>query len=131
MGTPLTVAGDTREVLRRAGLDDRPIVRLAGVEDRAGAQALHGESLRVAQVDLPRLQTGEWWAHDLAGCSVRDGEREVGTVAELLELPSCEVLDVRRPDGAQLLVPMVKDAIRRVDVVGRTIDVDLAFLGEQ
>ncbi|MEA2300663.1 MAG: hypothetical protein QOE44_1198, partial [Solirubrobacteraceae bacterium] len=34
------------------------------------------------------------------------------------------------PDGSELLVPMVRDAVRRVDVDARVIDVNLAFLGE-
>ena len=59
-----------------------------------------------------------------------DGAREVGVVSALLELPSCEVLEVRARDGGELLVPMVSDAIREVDVAARRIDVDLDFLGE-
>jgi 16S rRNA processing protein RimM len=34
------------------------------------------------------------------------------------------------PDGSELLVPMIRDAIRSVDVGARRIDVDLSFLGE-
>ena len=45
-------------------------------------------------------------------------------------LPSCEVLEVDRPDGSELLVPLVRDAIRSIDVEARRIDVDLGFLGE-
>jgi len=45
-------------------------------------------------------------------------------------LPSCEVLEVDRPDGSELLVPLVRDAIRSIDVAARRIDVDLRFLGE-
>ena len=44
-------------------------------------------------------------------------------------LPSCEVLEVKRPDGTELLVPMVSDAIRSVDVKQRQIEVNLAFVG--
>jgi ribosomal 30S subunit maturation factor RimM len=47
----------------------------------------------------------------------------------LLELPSWEALEVRRPEGGEpLLVPMVKDAVRAVDVAARRIEVDLDFL---
>ena len=43
-----------------------------------------------------------------------------------------EVLEVARADGSgQLLVPLVSDAVRTVDVERKQIDVDLAFLGEQ
>jgi 16S rRNA processing protein RimM len=51
-----------------------------------------------------------------------------------LALPSCEVLEVRRTsaDAAAppLLVPLIQDAVRSVDIERRTIDVDLRFLGE-
>ncbi len=60
-----------------------------------------------------------------------DGDLEVGVVRALVGLPSCEVLEVERPGAADLLVPMVRDAIRGVDVSARVIDVSLAFLGEQ
>jgi len=37
---------------------------------------------------------------------------------------------VRREDGRQVLVPMVRDAVRHVDVAAGRIDVSLDFLGE-
>jgi ribosomal 30S subunit maturation factor RimM len=62
---------------------------------------------------------------------VVDGERLIGTVSRLIELPSCEALEVRREQGGEsLLVPMVKDAIRRMAVSEGRIEVDMGFLGE-
>jgi len=60
---------------------------------------------------------------------VTDGERAVGTVREMRELPSVEVLEVIREGGEELLVPMVADAVRSIDVAARRVDVDLGFLG--
>ncbi|HVR05127.1 MAG TPA: ribosome maturation factor RimM [Solirubrobacteraceae bacterium] len=130
-GTPVRLAGCARRIVRRAGLDARPILRLEGIEDRTAVEALRGEPLSVPLADAPSLPQGEWWEHELRGCAVLDGERAVGTVAALLELPSCEVLRVARPDGGELLVPLVKDAIRSVDVEAGRIDIDLAFLGQE
>ncbi len=129
-GGEVTVAGRTLRIVRRAGVRERPIVRLEGIDDRAGAEALRGEPLTVSSARVPALAEGEWWAHELRGCAVCDGERRVGTVSDLRELPSCEVLEVRREDGRELLVPMVRDAVRQVDVAARRIDVSLDFLGE-
>ncbi len=129
-GGEVTVAGRSLRIVRRAGVQERPIVRLEGIEGRAAAEALRGEPLTVSSAQLPTLAEGEWWAHELQGCVVFDGERQVGTVSGLLELPSCEVLEVRREDGRELLVPMVGDAIRHVDVPAQRIDVSLDFLGE-
>jgi 16S rRNA processing protein RimM len=135
LGAELRVArpageGELRAaIVRRAGTDRHPIVRLAGIEDRAGAEALRGAQLSVQAADAPRLDEGEWWAHELEGCGVYDGQRRIGTVVRMLELPSCEALEVEPPGGGPaLLVPMVKDAVRAVDVVGARIEIDAGFL---
>jgi 16S rRNA processing protein RimM len=109
----------------------RPIVRIEGCEDRSGAQALRGLEIMAPREAAPGLEADEWWAEDLEACRVRDGEREVGSVRKLLALPSCEVLEVARSDGGgDLLVPLIRDAVRRVDIARREIDIDLKFLGE-
>jgi 16S rRNA processing protein RimM len=130
VGVRVTVAGRALEIVRRAGVEQRPIVRLRGVEDRSAVEALRGLALSVPLDEAPALEVGEWWGHELEGCTVCDGARAIGIVSALLELPSCEVLAVRRADGGELLVPMVRDAVREVDVAARRIDVDLDFLGE-
>jgi 16S rRNA processing protein RimM len=129
-GARVSVGGRRAEIVRLAGVQTRPIVRLDGVADRAAAEALRGTELLLEQADAPSLGDGEWWAHELEGCAVCDGELAVGTVAELIALPSCEVLRVRRGDGGELLVPMVSAAIRHVDVARRRIEIDVEFLGE-
>ncbi len=129
LGSTVNVAGREAEIVRRAGTAERPIVRIEGVEDRAAAEALRGAELTVEQDELPVLGEGEWWAHELVGCVVRDGGHEVGEVTALLELPSCEALEVRRSDtSGTLLVPLVKDAVRTVDTGRGEIDIDLGFL---
>jgi 16S rRNA processing protein RimM len=129
-GGEVTVAGSVRRIVRCAGVERRPIVRLYGVEDRSAVEALRGQTLTVARSHAPALGEGEWWAHELEGCTVVDGERTVGTVGRLLELPSCEVLEVLRDGGGELLVPLVRDAVRNVDVAAQCIEVSLEFLGE-
>jgi 16S rRNA processing protein RimM len=130
LGTVVSVAGEKAAIVRRAGTAERPIVRLAGVEDRPAAEALRGMALTVTSDEAPALAEGEWWAHELEGCEVVDGGRLLGTVSRLLELPSCEVLEVKPVQGGEpLLVPMVKDAVRSVQARERRIDVDAGFLG--
>ncbi len=130
-GGIVTIAGRAYAVNRRAGHDTRVILRLVGVSDREAALALRGEDLRVSRDEAPPLGEDEWWATDLEGCRVTDGGAEVGVVARLLALPSCEVLEVERTEGGSvLLVPLVGDAVRTVDIAAKLIDIDLAFLGE-
>jgi 16S rRNA processing protein RimM len=128
-----TVMIDDREfeITRRAGTPQRMILRLQAHENREAAEALRGKDMLVARLEAPELGPDEWWADDLVGCSVHDGERAVGTVRRLVELPSCEMLEVARADGGELLIPLVNDAVREVDLDRRAIDVDLRFLGEE
>lgn len=136
VGSEVQVAGALRRVTRLAGHSARPIMRLEGCARREDAEALTGSELMVARADVAELEPDEWWAEDLEGCAVYDGQRPVGVVSALLALPSCEVLEVRRTSvpGADaptpLLVPLILDAVRKVDIERREIDIDLRFLGE-
>jgi 16S rRNA processing protein RimM len=121
------VAGVVREIVRRAGTEEHPILRFEGCGSRDDAEALRGAELTVPMSDV-ELEEGEYWASDLAGCAVVDGDAPIGFVRRMSALPSCEVLEVDRPDGSELLVPMVRDAVRSIDLAGRRIDIDLGFL---
>src|SRR5262249_45581821 len=118
------VIGDRElDITRIAGTPRSPILRVAGHDDRRAAESLRGMDLLVQRAVAPELGPDEWWAEDLAGCTVHDGDRAVGTVRRLVELPSCEMLEVERSDGGELLVPLVTDAVREVDIDRRTIDI--------
>jgi 16S rRNA processing protein RimM len=116
----VTVGDRLLAVERRAGMEDRPILRLEDCATREDAEALRGSDLLVA---APPLEEGEFWARDVEGCRVTDGEREVGVVTRMVALPSCEALEV-----GDLLIPLVRDAIRSVDLERRRIDVDMGFV---
>ncbi len=131
VGRRVEVAGAPAEIERRAGTASKPIVRVAGCASRDAAEALRGTPLLVQRSELPALAEGEFWADDLLECAVWDGEIPVGTVSRLIGLPSCEVIEVRRSAAEPLLVPLVADAIRTIDLEARRVDVDLVFLGER
>jgi 16S rRNA processing protein RimM len=114
-GAELTVAGELRRVVRRAGTDARPILRLDGVDGRE----LRGEELRAAVAEPVE---GEYEFDELVGCEVPG----VGVVRRVIAAPSCELLEV---GDEGVLVPFISDAVRRVDTEARVIEVDLRFLG--
>ena len=125
LGGAVRIGDDVHEIVRRAGTEDRPILRLRGIDDRAGAEALREADLFVERAAAPALPDGEYWPEDLEGCSVLTSDgRELGVVAAMRALPSCEVLEV-----GDLLVPMVGDALVSIDLDARRIVVDPEFLG--
>jgi 16S rRNA processing protein RimM len=113
-GTSVVVSGDSHQIARRAGTDDRPLIRLSAIED---ARPLRGEVLLIEG----ELAEDEWLAADLIGCSVPG----LGSVKQVIDAPSCSVLELE--DGT--LVPFVNDAIERIDTDAREIHVNRGFLG--
>ena len=113
-GCTVLIGSEEHTVERRAGTDERPLIRLARVTD---ARPLRGELLLVED----ELAEGEWLAADLVGLDVPG----MGRVARLVDAPSCTVLEL--DDGT--LVPLVSDAIERVDLDAGEIRVNREFLG--
>ena len=124
-GQQVVVNDVPTEIVATKGTADKPIARLALAADRTAVEKLRGAELVVPDAAAPSLDEDEYWAEDLVGCSVVDGGRPLGTVTALLGLPSCEALEL----DSGLIVPLVRDAVRSVDVEARVIDVDGEFLG--
>ena len=126
-GNPVVVGDTPTRIASRKGSDEQPIVRVELAADRSGAVALRGQELVVERADAPALGEDEYWAEDLVGCRVVAGERVLGTVRRLIALPSCEALELDT-QGDEPMIPLVRDAILRVDLEGRAIFVDAGFL---
>ena len=129
VGAAMRVEQQDLVIERRAGTDAKPIIRFASISTPEAVEAIRGQALFCELAQAPSLGENEWWSEELEGCAVVDGDTAIGAVSRLLVLPSCEVLEVTRSDGSELLIPMVRDAIRSVDVGDRKIDVNLAFVG--
>jgi 16S rRNA processing protein RimM len=119
-GTEVTIGERRAAVTRRAGSDARPLIQIEGVEDRSAAQALRGETLLVPG-GREELGPDQWYDDDLIGCRIEG----LGDVRGVLHGPSCDVLEV---GDKGVLVPLIKDAVKRVDLEAGEIEVDHAFL---
>jgi len=128
-GRRVMVGGRELKVAWRKGTAERPLVKLEEADGRAGAEALRGAAIEVPRTEVGKLPEGEFLVDDLVGCAVVDGTRAIGTVRDVLSLPSADVLEVAAGDEPDpLLVPLVADAVRSVDVAAARIDVDMRFV---
>jgi 16S rRNA processing protein RimM len=120
VGASLLVDGRpaTIEVSRRVG-GGRRAIRLDQAADR-------GAELAVDLSELPSPDPDSYYAFQLVGLLVVDEEDgTLGRVAAVLPGAANDNLELE--DG--LLVPLIEDAVRSVDLEGRTIVVDRSFLG--
>src|SRR5690606_12968758 len=96
--------------------------RLGGVDAREDAEALRGLSVYAAEADLPPLEAGEVYLHDLIGLTAwtvdEAGEpaEAVGIVRDVLEGGAQLLFVVARDGVPDVLVPDVPEIVRAVDV---------------
>lgn len=124
VGAPIRVGASDTEIVGRKGTDAAPLLRVSIADSREAVEALRGADLAIDRGAAGALDADEYWADDLVGCVVSASERELGTVERMVAYPSCDVLVV-----GERLIPMVRDAIRSVDIEARRIEVDPEFLG--
>lgn len=104
----------------------RLLLRLDGVADRTAADALRGTVFLVDSGELPPIEEpDEYYDHQLEGLLVRtvDGV-DVGTVAEVLHTAAGELLSVKTPGGAEILVPFVTAIVPRVSLADGLVEID-------
>jgi 16S rRNA processing protein RimM len=111
------------------------LVRFEGCDDRNKAEELRGLWLGVDGDALPRPDDpDEFLDRDLEGLlAITTDGRSLGEVTAMLHLGQ-DLLQVRTPDGRDLLVPFVKAIVPKVDLNARRILIDpppgLLDLGE-
>ena len=102
---------------------NRFLVKFEGVESRDAAEGLRGP-LFIPSDDARELEDGEFWPHDLEGCTVvRAGGEEIGTVSRVITGPAQDLLEVLTPSGERL-VPLVKEIVVGIDLDDRLVTVD-------
>ena len=125
VGEAVTVSLPTGErelvLAERRGEAPKAILSFEGVTTREGASALTGGTLLVDSARLPGVDDPDtFYVRDLLGFEVREGERLVGTVREILPGPANDALVVAGDDG-EILLPFTRDAVVRVDTLARRV----------
>ena len=99
----------------------RPVIGFDGVATMNDAEALTGAVLLVPASALAPLPPGTYYRHDLVGCEVRDeADRVIGRVARVDGPLERSHLVIDGPRG-EVMLPLVEEFCRRVDVAGRVI----------
>jgi 16S rRNA processing protein RimM len=114
------------------------ILKLASVDTMDDAEALKGAELQVPRSERAELEAGWTYLSDLVGCTVFDGEREIGRVVdvafgageapllvvrsegldEVLKKARSEAGDDSQPSAAKLPyeIPFAEAYLDRVDI---------------
>lgn len=98
---------------------------LKGFADRTSVEKFRHAIVQVPESDLPALPPGEFYRFQLVGLSVIDRAGNVlGIIEEVLETGANDVYRVRDPEGKEILIPALPDAVVSVDLEAKRIVVD-------
>ena len=98
------------------------LVKLAGVNTREAADALRGSWVFAEEEELPPLEEGEFFLHDLKGLpdQTETGER-IGYVREVLRLPGQDKLVVEQKNGREVMIPLVPELVPEINLEEKRI----------
>lgn len=101
------------------------VLSIEGIEDRPAAETLRDTLLLVPAAERPELdQVDEFYDDQLMGLRAVDSEgTKLGEVIRISHLGG-DLLVIRRPSGAELLVPFVSAIVPEVDLVDGTVVID-------
>jgi 16S rRNA processing protein RimM len=116
-GARFLAAGTPVEVVAHRRSSGRPVIKVEPHVER-------GSVLEVERDQLPPTGEDEWYAFELVGLEVvEEGGRVLGTVQAVTPGVANDVLEL---DG-ELLLPMVEDCIRSIDVAAGRIEIAKGF----
>ena len=100
------------------------ILKLEGINDCDEALKYKNKELKVNRKDAVKCDDDEYFIADLIDCKVCDEENNcIGTVTEVFQTGANDVYEIKREDGSSALIPAIKDCIKRVDIVNKTISI--------
>lgn len=101
------------------------VLKLEGIDDANTAESLRDQNLAIPMSELAQLPPDSYYQHDILGLMVitLDGQK-LGSIVDIIVTGSNDVYVIKAPDGSQVLIPAIKDVIKQVDLIRRTMYID-------
>ena len=128
-GTPIYFLESGKKVKGQATIADYRqhkgtyLIRLREYDNINQVETFKGTLMAIAAEDQHELEEGVYYHHQIIGLEVitTDGE-PLGKIKEILSLGSNDVWVVKREQKKDLLLPIIKDVVKSVDVqAGRVV----------
>jgi len=103
------------------------ILKLAGVNDRNAAEAMKNKDVYITEDDLLELPEDTFYIRDLIGLSVIDAEtgETIGKLKDVLQPSAQDIYVVKRKEGSDVLIPVVSEFVKEVNVAEGFVKVHL------
>lgn len=104
---------------------DMILLGLEGLNDANTAETVRNLDICIPLSQLAKLPPDSYYQHDIIGLSVYTlDDREVGRIIDIITTGSNDVYVIKTTVGQEVLVPAIKDVIKQIDLVRRTMHID-------
>ncbi len=95
--------------------ENTAILKLEGIDQLDDAARLKSHKLYLPLSSLPDLEPDQFYFHDLINYTLVDSQKgQLGRIGSIYNLPSNDLFSVEH-QGKEVLIPIHKDLIQRVD----------------
>ncbi|MFQ5433041.1 MAG: ribosome maturation factor RimM [Nitrospinota bacterium] len=102
------------------------LLRPDGVNSPEEAAGFTNREFWIKRSQLSPLPEGEYFSQDIMGCGVIDeDDNEIGVVDDVIQTGANDVWQIARTGGGEVLIPVIPEVVRNVDVENRKIVVRL------
>ncbi len=105
----------------------RPVFKFEGIDTMTDAEAWEGSEILAPESEVVAPEDGEFSHAALVGSQVVKlaGGETIGVVQAVEEFGGPPLLNVRTPDGRDVLIPFVHEICRSIDAEAKRIGVEL------
>jgi 16S rRNA processing protein RimM len=101
-------------------------LKLKGIDTVEQAEDYRNLYLKIKRNKDEKLEKDSYYIVDILGCKIiTDEGKELGNIADVFSTGSNDVYVVKDELGKQVLLPAIKDVIKKVDIKNKVITVHL------
>ena len=101
------------------------VLKFVGVDSISDAEQLVRSELQIPQAERASLEDGWSYISELVGCTVFDGDREVGMIADVQSGAGEAPLLMVKAEGKTYEIPYAEAYVKRTDLAQRRIEMQL------
>lgn len=100
-------------------------MKLEGLEDISETGAYINKLICIDEKKKVKLPKGLYYYYEMTGCIVREKDRLIGEVVRIDNYGSSDILFVKTGKGNEVMIPLLKEFVKKIDVLNKIIDVKL------
>ena len=102
------------------------LIKFKGIETPEDANLLRESYLMVNRADEEPLEEGTYYIVDMIGLEVENEEgKKLGSLVDIFNTGSNDIYVIKNELGKQILLPAIKDVIKKIDMEKRKMTVHL------